>query len=240
MKPITETEGRNGHRNEALRAVSGFSLIELLIVLAVAMVLLLIGLNNFQNWRTLYQTESSSGQVRSVIAEARMAAMLRNVTTVVEANLADNTIHAYADLNGDPDPASTDYTSYLVFDPDPLLAGTGSTDYTVTEYQLPEGLTFGAPNADPVIDGFTTPPPHSTAFRLLVFEPTGQVDEIGSFRFEDAGGYNHLEVALTTLGGKSELRKYLQAADAPNNVAGWYSRGNENDGGGRAVWVWYP
>lgn len=234
-----------------LPAQAGINLLELLIVLAVAGLMLAMVFRFFDNWRPMFQLESATRRAASLISKARLEALRRNVTTVVEVNVADGTFFAYADVNGNSSPASAAFPNYLVFNPiDAVQAARRMDDYEIGQAVLPVGVSFGDPtngiHGAESVAGMTTRPAHADpGANLLVFDSSGRVLDVGSYRFtrlED----NYLEIGVHSVAGTMEVRKFLQVADRPVNGAddwdGFYARGNEDAAAGavgKQVWVWY-
>jgi len=226
---------------------AGFNLLELLIVLAVAGIVLVMVFRFFDNWRPVFQLESATRRASALIARARLEALRRNVTTVIEADIVDGTFIAYADVNGNSSPASPAFLSYLVFDPtDPDLSERRLDDYLIGETTIPVGVFFGDPTngihgADSVWKMTPRPAHADPGANLMVFDPSGRLLDIGTYRFTRLNE-NHLEVAVTSVGGSVEVRKFLKMADRPASGVdendGFFARGNI-DGNSSQIWVWY-
>ena len=210
----------------------GFSIIEVLVTISLLSILGTMTLQTLHSWLPHFELRSSALQARSLINKARLEAIQRGVRTVVQADSNNNALIAFADVNGDPMPSSPGFANYLRFDPDPTL-GEKQTDYEIGRVQL-ERSSLGTPDFDPV-DGFTISPGGGT--EVLVLAPTGQPEDIGAFRLADASGRNVLEVALASLAGKVENRKYLSRDDSPTSSPGFFPEGTGSDG--QNVWVWY-
>ncbi len=233
---------RKGHHPE-----KGFNLLELLVVLAVAGIVLVTVFRFFDNWRPVFQLESATRRASALIARARLEALRRNTTAVIEADIVNGTFFAYADINGNSSPASPEFSSYLVFDPtDADLSERRLDDYLIGEATIPAGVFFGDPtNGIHGVDSvwkLTPRPAHADpGANLMVFDPSGRLLDIGTYRFTRLND-NHLEVAVTSVGGAVEIRKFLKMADRPTNGVdeneGFFARGNI-DGNSNQIWVWY-
>lgn len=82
---------------------AGFSVIELLMVLAIAIILAAIALPNLYNSRRLYQTEDQALQLMDALSETSQLAMMRRRTFRLEVDLTDNAILIIDENNDDPD-----------------------------------------------------------------------------------------------------------------------------------------
>ncbi len=211
---------------------SGFSIVEVLVTLSLLSVLGTMTLQALTSWGPRFDLRSSALQANSLINKARLEAIQRGVRTVVQADSEDNTLVAFADVNGDPMPGNPGYASYLLFDPDPGL-GERQTDYEIGRVQL-ERSTLGAQGFDPV-DGFTTIP--GGGEEALVIASTGIPQDLGAFRLADQAGRNVLEVAVTSLAGKVASRKFLSGDDSPTASPGFFAEGTGSEG--KNLWVWY-
>ena len=212
-------------------STSGFSVVEVLLTLSLLGFLGTMALHSLNSWLPRLDLRSSALQARSLINKARLEAIQRGVTTVVEADLEEDELIAYADVNGDPMPGTPGYPRYLKFDPDPAL-GERQTDYEIGRVRL-ERSTLGCTDFA-AVDGFTSAPGGG---EVLVLAATGMPEDLGAFRLADRTGRNVLEVAVASLAGKVESRKYLTADDAPTASAGFFPEGAGSDGDN--VWVWY-
>lgn len=214
------------------KAQSGFSVVEVLLTLALLSFLGTMTMQTFRNWLPRLDLRASTQQTHALINKARLEAIQRGVTTTVQVDDLTGVIIAFADVNGDPLVGSSGYASYLKYDPDPL-AGEKQTDYEIGRLYLSE-TTLGATGFSPV-NGFTAVP---GAFNSgLVFSASGVPLDIGAFRLADRSGRNIFEIAVASLAGKVEIRKYLDGTDSPTSSAGFFTRGTRRSG--ENIWVWY-
>ncbi len=218
------------------RREAGYTVIEMLMVIAVAGVLGTLTLHYFEAWQPRLELRGTVRQAESLIHKARLEAIQRGVCTVVQADPQTGSLIAFADVNGDPVAGNPGHASFLKFDPDPAV-GHKRTDYQIGQIQL-ERAGFGAPPSYGAVDGFTPVPgaPAGTP-PVLVFSPAGRPESTGALRFADGSGRNFLETAVTSRAGKVEIRKFLPADDSPTSSPGFFEEGNSS--GGANVWVWY-
>ncbi len=220
---------------------SGFALVELLAFLAIFGFLAVGAANLLRTLQPRLTLRAAGNSAAVLINQARLEAIKRQVTTCVQPDLTRGELVAFADLNGDPTVGSPGHARYLVFDPDPVLISTGQTDYEIGRIRLPETIAFGSPGSArwgaEAITGLTVVPQMPPVPNAVVFSPRGKILAPGAIRLVDGPEGNHLEVAMLGLAGKVTLRKYLQAADAPNGEAGFFAEGN--DATGANVWTWY-
>ncbi|MEM7354796.1 MAG: prepilin-type N-terminal cleavage/methylation domain-containing protein [Acidobacteriota bacterium] len=223
------------HAISKSRNQAGFTVIELLLTLSVIGALGTITAQAFYNWLPRLDLRVAAQQSRALVSKARLVAIQRGVRTVVEADPAAGVLRAYADVNGDPVAGNPGHVSYLVYDPD-LTAGEKQTDFEIGQVQL-EGATFGGSLFAPT-DGFTTSAgaPAGTS-EVLVFSPAGVPGDLGAFRLADTTDRNVFEVAIASLAGRVETRKYLLDKDSPTASAGFFAEGQDSNG--QTLWTWY-
>jgi prepilin-type N-terminal cleavage/methylation domain-containing protein len=206
------------------RRQRGFTLVELLIVVALMLVLSLLGWNSLIKAIDRSKLYSFGHELAMVLQQARLESVKRNVPTVVQIDVAAGRVFAFADVNdGGGNPASD-----LIYNP---VAGRPprSTDYPLATLDLPRQLDFGgSPTAvDPYVnpvDGFGTT---DGTDGMAVFRPTGAGDLEGGFRFRTKA--NFMEVRLAPAAqGRVRLLKYENGPDGEK----YY----ENVG---SLWTWH-
>lgn len=211
---------------------------------------MVVALESLRTYVPRFELRQAGNQAAQLIKRARLEAVKRGVTTVVEANLEERTLRAFAEVNGIASDPLLIGTRYLVYDPE-ILKAADRTDYLISTMALPgkeeTGVQFGGPQfglkgADSVV-GFTTvsqPSAEPVKTPVLVFTASGAIVAPGAFRFADARNANHFEIALTSLTGDVEIRKYLNAIDAPSGgLAAFFAEGNIVFSESRNIWVWY-
>lgn len=208
-------------RSRVTNHTRGFTLIEVLVVLAILVIALGLGIPALQKMILRSRVEAATAELQVLVQRARLEAIKRRAATVVEVDPARGTATAWADLNG---PAAGDPPD-LVFNP---VAGEPrfTTDFEISRFQAGQNVELAAPAGQPPVEGFTAAP---GGRQVLVFLPTGAADSAGGFRVADAGALNHLEVRVEPAGtGRVGLLKWDRAEAA-------WTRHRE---GGRP-WTWY-
>ena len=229
-------------------AQAGLTVLELLVAGTLSGVFALAAFSFAQTWPSRIALRGSAEQTMFLISQARLEAIRRGVTTVVEADVGRGELRAYADVNGDPTAGRPGHAHYLRFDPgwvdgafNPEL-GLRQTDYEIGFLRL-ERARFAGPGDGEAVAGFTPVPGALPADPpVLVFSPTGVPESEGGFRIGDRAGpdgapLNVIEAAVVHLTGKVEIRKYLHSHDAPTGEAGFFAEGRRV--GGENLWVWY-
>jgi len=186
------------------RADTGFNLLELMVVMAIIMILAVLVIPEFRHLLRRFKLDGAVQGVAQVVAQARAEAIRRGVPVVVRADLGQNALVAFADVNATvPKKGSSppDYVHALLFDPNTEIPDMdpspgvaelphGATDYQVAFYPLPGGnlsenavLFWGAEDDAPglanVTTGLTTDP---GANQVAVFLANGSVRDVGGFR----------------------------------------------------------
>lgn len=214
------------------RGSGGYTLVEAITV-TLAMGIVAMMANSFvSTWPSRFGLNRSVDEAQFLIKKARLEAIRRGVNTVVEANVAEGELLAFADVNGVPGSAE-----YLIYDPDPAM-NSKRTDYMIGNSELGRSILAGPPAASDPVRGFTSIPSAPAERQpVLVFEPSGAPMDTGAFRLADASAENHFEVCVVTLTGKVEVLKYLRAEDSPTGPPGFFPSGKRIDGSN--LWVWY-
>lgn len=181
------------------RGSSGFTLLELLAVFAVAVTILALGIPALNNFIVRSKTEGFARETAVLLQRARLEAIKQNRDAVVYLDTVNRGFAAFldADLDG-------------VFNP----SGGPPADYETGRLPLPSGVLFQAPPQDggPVdvasVDGLSRIEAHGAGdLPAVIFQPNGSVAAIGAFRIGDERG-NFLEIRVEPEGtGKVEILK---------------------------------
>ncbi len=79
---------------------AGFSLVELMVTIAIFAILLSIAIPNFIGWMPARRLESAVGDVQSALQRARMAAVKENSCVVIEFNGSSDNYRIFVDNGG--------------------------------------------------------------------------------------------------------------------------------------------
>lgn len=160
------------------RRARGFTLIEMVVVLAILGVIFAFGFPALQELLIRNQIESAARQTATIMRVARLEAIKKSHPVFVAFDTTKNTVWAWADVdeNGTFNPNTS--------------KPQGTVDYQLGEtYTLPNGVVFGAPPGHLKIAGFTN------SSTVAEFQTDGSIDKIGAVRFVDRRG-NYLEVRV--------------------------------------------
>lgn len=86
-------------RRDTMKAQYGFTLVELMIVVAIIGIILAIAALSFTQWNDKYTVESYTKEIHSILMRARNDAA--NTNTQVRVTLAANLVTTHQDTNGD-------------------------------------------------------------------------------------------------------------------------------------------
>ncbi|HVF61979.1 MAG TPA: prepilin-type N-terminal cleavage/methylation domain-containing protein [Thermoanaerobaculia bacterium] len=201
---------------------AGFTLVELLITLALMAILLLLAVGPLDNFMHRGKTEGIARQISSLILRARFEALQRNVPARVLADGPNRRIFAYVEMGGDGD-----------FD--------AGVDRELGRYELPAGVSFrayaGGENDDNAMWNMLGP----AGAQWVEFDGTGVVveapdavpDMLPAIRLADTRE-NYIEVKLRAREtGSVQLRKWDDGAPADAYGTKYVTQGQN----GRS-WEW--
>jgi prepilin-type N-terminal cleavage/methylation domain-containing protein len=189
------------------RGSRGFSLIEMLVVMALMLALVALGIPSLQN--ALHQSK-----MRGMVQEITVAMRLARIDAIKTSSqgivqIVPSTgpgvlplVRAFSDRNSDGKLDATD----------PVLAS----------FYLPTGVSFedntGKVDKDSVY-GFSADPEGGPS--MAIFRPDGSIAENGEFHISDPYG-NHLEVrvGLPKATARIEVRKFESSDYVPNGDKG--------------------
>ena len=196
-------------RHNPSRAAAGFTLVELLIVLAIATLVLTLGVPNLIEILHRQRLEGQVRELATLAHRARHEALLRGVPAIVELDADGFT--AFVDLHG----ADLDDPPDLLFGPLPSAPIQG-TDFRVGERKLHEELDLAGPGVQPAVEGFTD----VGGVRKAIFEPDGSIRNTGAVRIADRRG-NFLEMRIEPRAtGRVSLSKWDGTAWRANGEGG--------------------
>lgn len=208
---------------------AGFTLVEMLISLAVMMVIAAIGYPPLHNLIVRSKLEGAARETAMLMQLARLEAIKRSVPIVVRIDQASRRLITFADVNG----------AALTDPPDRLFNPVAGQPQHATDYELrpplspPGRIEFQAPLAGNVVEGFTV----VGGDKVAIFQTDGSVLADGAIRFADGRG-NFLEVAVTP---KATARVELRKWDGAGGVNPKYPVGGafRAAGEGGKPWIWY-
>ncbi|HSG41198.1 MAG TPA: GspH/FimT family protein [Thermoanaerobaculia bacterium] len=205
-----------------LRGERGFSLVELLVVIVVAMILMAIAVPTLQTQLRQGKLRGAASQAAVLLRLARLEAIKHSgqgIVYIVPATATEpGRMEAYADRDSDG-----------IQDPEEAV---------VSRFVLPKGVDFVAPpdleGADSVA-GFTVDDDGGP--NEAVFLRDGSIRNTGAFRFADEHG-NFLQVRVEPQAtARVELQKCLLCTDAEEDTD-WYAPGDNAGHLGKAGEAW--
>ena len=187
MKPPIggRPSGRRVFRGRVVRCVAAFTLVELLIVLAIAALLLTFGIPALNKLIARSKLEGQARMLSVLVGRARNEAVTLGVETVVV--LDGDAFFAFADLDG----AGASDPPDGLFNP---VAGNPhrTTDWRLDHQPLDQVVTVAGPSGQPAVAGLVNA---GRADGRIIFNPDGSLFSTGGIRLSDPRG-NHLEVAV--------------------------------------------
>ena len=196
-------------------ARAGFTLVELLIVLAIAVLVIALGVPNLLDLLARQRLEGQARELAALAHRARHEAATRGVPAVVEVD--GEGFRAFVDLHG----ATLALPPDGLFNPQPGAPLQG-TDFEIGRRQLHDLLRLAGPGSAAAVDGFTV----VGSERKAIFDPDGSIRAIGAIRIADDRG-NFLEMRVSPRAtGRVALYKWDGSA--------WRANGE----GGHS-WIWH-
>ncbi|MBW8876451.1 MAG: prepilin-type N-terminal cleavage/methylation domain-containing protein [Acidobacteria bacterium] len=204
---------------ETGRGRRGFTLIEMLVVLALLMILMLLGMPSLFTAMRQAKLRGIAQETATLMRQARLDAVRFSAQAVVHVVLPaggqPGRVEAFSDANSDGR----------------LSAG----ESIIGTLELPTGITFLAPpdvTDKDSVEGLSVDPAGAGLPHIAIFKHDGSVIDPGAFRFGDQT-QNFLEVRVEPAAtARIEVHKCRDCKDATIR-ADWYASG---DGG--EAWKW--
>lgn len=165
---IRRKQPRHTHRKKSTR---GFTLVELLVVMAIALSLMLMVGLPLLNTLDARKLDGFARQTTVLLRKARLESIGNNVPTIVVIDIDRGEVLAFGDVH---DSAGEQLRPDFAFTPVGGLLGK-DTDYQITRLRLPGGVEFSAPAGHDVFSGFTTKRPsyNSDGIEVAAWLPDG-------------------------------------------------------------------
>jgi prepilin-type N-terminal cleavage/methylation domain-containing protein len=176
---------RRDFRGRAARCVAAFTLVELLITLAIAALLLTFGIPALNKLIARSKLEGQARMLSVLVGRARNEAVTLGVETVV--HFDGDAFVAFADLDGagSSDPPDGEFNP---------VSGSPhrTTDWRLDRQSLDSVVTIAGPSGQPAVAGLVNP---DRPDGRIIFNPDGSLFSTGGIRLSDPRG-NHVEVAV--------------------------------------------
>lgn len=214
-------------RHRPPRSATGFSLVELLVALAVVMVVAGVVVSNFKGQMTRMRLEGDAVAISNTVQRARAQALRYSTAVVGEINpTRTNELRFFFDVDDDLQLTAEDQKPCdadppeLICPPIPPLELSAGKQPEAGVFFWPADKT--SPDPANAFDDLTS---RTTAglWPALVIEPNGSVRDLGGIRvgmgrFPTSNPYdaNWMEVRVVTLAsGRTEVRKFIPGAIKP-------------------------
>lgn len=185
----------------------GFTLVELLVTLAVFAVLALLGYPALMNMLERQKMISTTHEAASVMRLARFTAVKRSIDVKVTADYVNDVLVAYRDVNNDN-----------VVDP---------TDETIATAVLPKNVFFWGP-PDAAAEGAAA---NTFPAATVTFQPAGSASDDGAFRLRGKNP-DYFEVAVEQ-GSQATGRVSIRKWGGGDVLTDWWQNG---EAGRQWVW----
>ncbi|MDP9120575.1 MAG: GspH/FimT family pseudopilin [Acidobacteriota bacterium] len=177
------------------RLTAGFTLIEILVVLALLMIVMLFSFPALNQMIHRAKLVGAARETQSMMRLARLESIKRGVKSYVVFDCTGSQVYVWTDMNNN---------------------GALDSGEIIGTMPLPNNITFwgpadvGACGTNSIV-GFTKITVPTTGAQLI-FNPDGSADNLGDIRFSDQKGgpsANFVEAAVETLAtGRTAIRKY--------------------------------
>ncbi len=223
-------------RNRRLRRVSGFTIVETMVVMVIIVILAIFSFPALRQILLRADLESYMTQVRGAMQGARYQAIKLGLPVVVQVLPDTNEIRVYVD-RPELDEGGVRVDTDLVYDPSPGL-DPRETNEILQLLPMPTRVRAAAPAGQVSVDGFTNlsggdPSEAEPEELVAVFMPDGSIRDAGAIRLSDRRKNfieARVEIAAT---GKMALRKF----DCRAGV--WRYRDEQTSMPGESAWEWY-
>ncbi|MEM1180456.1 MAG: type II secretion system protein [Acidobacteriota bacterium] len=213
-----------------MRSGSGFTVLEILVTLALVSIIGAISLYSYQQFRPRLHLTNTAREVMAFIHRARLTAIRTHntVTISVETELgADGTTYNPTGIRADR----------LILS---RVDAFGNTE-ELSSYQLPKSFPpiYVWGDGETTVHGASSV---SFSGDSLTINSDGTVSDTGAFRFSypKDGTRNILEVAVLSQAGSPQIRKFLAASDRPSALSSQeYFTETTAAGSTQNLWVWY-
>lgn len=155
-----------------MRRGTGYTLLELLVTLAVLFAALLLIVPSIRPTLARAELERATRETSNLLARARMEAIRSGNPVTVRSQASPGAFESFADVNRDG-----------VFNPAPGVPR-NTTDYRLGRVSLPAGVAIAAPGGQAAVTGLTD----RGGEKVARFLPDGSIAAAGAFRLAHDGG----------------------------------------------------
>lgn len=232
----TSAERKPSFRRRFRRTQRGFTLLELIVVVAIAAVVLLVSVPKLLDLVTRIKLQGFVSDVTNMVRQARFESITTGYETVVVFDTGTNEVRAYVDVpEFDANGNRTD--TIRAFDPE-LANELPERDHYLRVLEIPEQLAYTSPGGAAVNVGLTTiVDPTFGNLDGAVFQADGSIVDTGATTFgDDLGNYFRLyfQPAATA---EIEPHKWPCGGGDATDQSKWVGRGRRS--GDTVSWPWY-